>query len=175
MNGAKVSLRSKSIADARRDYLWQKDPELMGFSGNPPLKESFLEYLAQSMASYKPSNYVEIFAIRTLDNNRHIGNCALYEIDRENSSAQLGITIGERDFWSKGFGEDAVKLLAHYAFETLGLQRLWLKTLEDNTRALRCFQKSGFNPCGSIFLVGHHYTLMEKFNQANVNKGVVQD
>jgi RimJ/RimL family protein N-acetyltransferase len=175
LNGTKVSLRPKSIADARRDYHWQKDAELMAFSGNPPLKESFLEYLAQSMTSYSPTEQTEVFAIRTLEDNRHIGNCALYEIDREESVAQLGITIGDRDFWCKGFGEDAVNLLARYAFETMRLQRVWLKTLEDNIRAFRCFQKSGFSPCGSIYREGRYYILMEKLNQTCINESALQE
>jgi hypothetical protein len=88
LTGEKVCLCPKSIADARRDYAWQKDAELMAFSGNLPLKESFLEYLAQSVASYQLQTDVEMYSIRTLNDNRHIGNCALYGINRHNGPAQ---------------------------------------------------------------------------------------
>jgi RimJ/RimL family protein N-acetyltransferase len=115
LNGQKVSLCPKSIADARRDYIWQKDAELMAFSGNEPLKESFLEYLAQSVTSYSPKADVEMFAIRTMSQNRHIGNCALYNISRAEGEAQLGIAIGERDCWGQGYGADAVRTLVGYA------------------------------------------------------------
>jgi len=161
LNGSKVSIGLKSIADARRDFRWQKDAELMAFSGNRPLKESFLEYLAQSVTAYSPKSEVEMFSIRTLQENRHIGNCALYQIDRDAGEAQLGITIGERDYWCKGYGEDAVKVLSRYAFEQIGLQRLRLKTLKDNDRARRCFEKCGFKVRGTVLHEERWYTLME--------------
>jgi RimJ/RimL family protein N-acetyltransferase len=161
LNGLKVCLTPKSIADARRDYKWQKDAELMEFSGNLPLKESFLEYLAQSVSAYSPKSDLEMFAIRTLPDNRHIGNCALYQIDRGAGEAQLGITLGQRECWGKGYGQDAVRVLAAYAFSELGMRRLLLKTLQDNHRAKRCFEKAGFKTCGSLVHGGRSYTLME--------------
>ena len=161
LTGLKVCLGSKSITDARRDYRWQKDAELMAFSGNEPLNESFLEYLAQSVISPSNKQDMEIFSIRTRQGNRHIGNCAIYEINRTEGEAQLGISIGERDYWGKGYGEDAINTLSAYAFRELGLLRLRLKTLRDNTRAQRCFEKCGFKPCGMLLHQGRYYVQME--------------
>ena len=161
LNGQLVSLSPKSIADARRDYRWQKDAELMAFSGNQPLKQSFLEYLAQSVSSYSQKADIQMFAIRTNKENRHIGNCALYHIDLAKGEAQLGITIGERDCWGKGYGEDAVKVLSRYAFTKLGLIILRLKTLKDNDRARCCFEKAGFSACGTLLHEGRWYNVME--------------
>jgi RimJ/RimL family protein N-acetyltransferase len=160
LNGTRVALTPKSIADARRDYKWQKDAELMSFSGNKPLKESFLEYLTQSVTAYSPKSDIEMFAIRVIQDNRHIGNCALYQIDRTAGEAQVGISIGDRDYWGKGYGEDTVKVLSLYAFTELGLQRLRLKTLKNNERARKCFGKAGFKDCGEILHDGQWYCLM---------------
>ena len=156
-----MCLRPKSMADARHDYRWQKDAELMAFSGNEPLRESFLEYLVKNMAPSGATETMEVFAIRTIQENDHIGNCALYNIDRTVGEAQLGIAIGERDYWSKGYGREAVALLVNYAFDVLGLAKLCLKTLDDNTRARKCFEKCGFRPCGTLLHDGHCYVLME--------------
>jgi len=161
LTGRKVCLCPKSIADAEQDYYWQKDTELMAFSGNEPLKMSFSDYLTQSMAAYNPGGEMEIFAIRTTPENRHIGNCALYHIDQTAGEAQLGIAIGEQDYWSKGCGSEAVKILSNYAFAKFGLVRLRLKTLENNARAKRCFEKCGFTPCGTLTYEGRRYILME--------------
>ena len=133
----------------------------MALSGNEPLKESFLEYLADSVTAYRNKDEVEVFAVRTLAENRHIGNCALYAIDREAGEAQLGISLGERDCWGRGYGADAVKCLVRYAFDGLKLLRVRLKTLEHNSRARRCFEKCGFTPCGALLLDGRSYILME--------------
>jgi len=159
--GFKVSLNPKTITDARRDYNWQKDAELMAFSGNQPLRESFLEYLISSASAYSTNNETEVFAIRTLQENRHIGNCAIYQIDYTVGEAQLGIAIGERNYWGKGYGCDAVKVACTYAFDQLKLAKLRLKTLENNTRARLCFEKCGFAPCGTLYYEGRHYILME--------------
>ena len=161
LTGLKVRLCPKSIADARRDYRWQKDAELMALNGNEPLRESFLEYLTQGVAAYDGTAEIETFAICTLPENRHIGNCALYYIDRTVGQAQLGITIGERDCWGQGYGCDAVAVLSNYAFRELGLLKLGLRTLENNDRAKRCFVKCGFAPCGALVLDGRSYILME--------------
>jgi RimJ/RimL family protein N-acetyltransferase len=133
----------------------------MAFSGNEPLRESFLEYLATSASAYSTTEETEVFSIRTVAENRHIGNCALYQIDRTSGEAQLGIAIGERDCWGNGYGYDAVQLLCRYAFDQLGLAKLRLKTLDDNARARRCFEKCGFVPCGTLRQEGRQYILME--------------
>ena len=161
LSGLKVCLCPKSVADARQDYSWQKDAELMAFSGNEPLTESFPEYLTQSLTAHSPQGIMEVFAVRTVQEGRHIGNCALYYIDHPAGEAQLGIAIGERDCWSKGYGSEAVKMLSHYAFDKLGLAKVRLKTLENNNRAKRCFEKCGFTPCGTLLHEGRHYVLME--------------
>ncbi|MCL2149872.1 MAG: GNAT family N-acetyltransferase [Dehalococcoidia bacterium] len=159
--GLKVRLCPKSAADARSDYRWQKDAELMALNGNEPLRESFLDYLTLSAADYGTANGMEMFAIRTLSENRHIGNCALYQLDHAAGEAQLGITLGERDCWGHGYGHDAMMTMVNYALESLGLVRLHLKTLENNDRARRCFEKCGFSPYGKLLHEGHQYILME--------------
>jgi len=161
LTGQNICLYPKSIADARLDYRWQKDAELMALSGNAPLRESFLEYLTRNVSAYDAAAGMESFAIRTQPENRHIGNCALYNIDYAAGEAQLGIAIGERDCWGKGYGLDTVMVLINYAFDQLGLVKLCLKTFENNNRARRCFEKCGFTPCGALLQDGDHYVLME--------------
>jgi RimJ/RimL family protein N-acetyltransferase len=56
----------------------------------------------------------------------------------------VGIGIGERDYWGKGYGTDAMKLCLQYAFMELGAQRVSLGLLEYNARALKSYEKAGF-------------------------------
>ena len=56
----------------------------------------------------------------------------------------MGIHIGERDFWGKGYGTDALRVLLHYGFDELNLQRVSLSVLEGNARAMRSYEKCGF-------------------------------
>jgi RimJ/RimL family protein N-acetyltransferase len=74
---------------------------------------------------------------------------------------EVGIMLGERDYWDRGYGTDAVATLVDHIFTTTEFQRLHLKTLDWNHRAQRCFLKSGFTPCGQMIKNGHQFVLME--------------
>ena len=69
-----------------------------------------------------------------------------YDLDSVNMQAELGIVIGDRDYWSNSYGYDAVTTLLDHMFREKNLKRVYLHTLEWNARAQRCFEKSGFKP-----------------------------
>jgi len=60
----------------------------------------------------------------------------------------LGIVIGEKDCWGKGYGQDAVRLLLDYAFNLLNLNSIMLGTFSFNERAIACYKKVGFREIG---------------------------
>lgn len=73
-----------------------------------------------------------------------IGLISLMELDWRNRTAELGIYIGEHEYLARGFGRDAVLTLLRFAFRELGLHRIYLSVFEENRRAIRTFQRSGF-------------------------------
>ena len=99
-------------------------------------------------------------AIETLD-GKHIGNCTCYDIDEKKSEGQLGIMIGDRDYWDQGYGTDAITTMINLVFRTTNLQRLYLKTLDWNLRAQKCFRNCGFTECGYLKRDGMNFLLME--------------
>jgi len=171
MVGTKVKLRGKILADARDDYIWQTDPELAGFDAASPLAISFSWYLSDyANRLHYPSTARYWFAIETLD-GKHIGNCTYYNVDETKSEAELGIMIGNRDYWDKGYGADAVSTLVSYIFRHTDLNRIYLKTRDLNTRAQKCFQKCGFIPYGHLVRDGFSFVLMEiRCNQREKQK-----
>ncbi len=84
------------------------------------------------------------FAIRTRRDDRLIGLIGLYTIFWPHRDAFMGINIGEREYWGKGYGTDALRVLLRYAFDELNLQRVSLSFLEGNERAMRSYEKCGF-------------------------------
>jgi len=159
--GSKVRLRHKKLSDVRNDYRWQSDPELARLDAAPVLKASLPVYLLDyTDGIHKPGPSRYPLAVETLD-GKHIGNCTCYDIDEDRSEAQLGIMIGERDYWDKGYGTDAVYTLVNHVFLNTGLQRIYLKTLEWNVRAQKCFQNCGFTSCGYLHRNGNDFTVME--------------
>lgn len=89
-----------------------------------------------------------VFSIVTLDADTLIGRCLLFNIDHVNQKAMLGIVIGEKDYWGKGYGQEAIKLLLDYGFNLLNLNSIMLGTFSFNERALACYRKVGFKEIG---------------------------
>ena len=159
--GKKIVLRDKSLADAKDDYAWRTDPELAQLDAAPQVTASFPEFLLDYISELRCSNLIRrSFAIETQD-GKHIGNCGYYGVDETKGEAEVGITIGNRDYWDKGYGADAVITLVDYIFRQTKLNRIYLKSLDWNTRAHRCFRKCGFVQCGHLVRDGFNFVLME--------------
>ena len=159
--GSKIKLRDKRLADAAEDYAWQTDPELAQLDAAPLLTGTFLQYqsdYADELHYLHPSR--RQFAVETLD-GKHIGNCSYYGIDKLKGKAELGIMIGKRDYWNKGYGADTVSTLVGYIFRHTNLKRIHLKTLNSNIRAQKCFKKCGFIPYEHVVRNGYSFMLME--------------
>ncbi len=160
--GEKVRLREKRVSDAALDYQWQTDAELTALDAAPVTRMSFQQFLAEYIRELRfPSPSRRRFAIETLE-GRHIGNCTYYSIDLRKGEAEIGILIGDRDYWGRGYGTSAVCTLVEYIFTQTTLTRVYLKTLEDNTRAQRCFANCGFAPYGYLKSEGYRFLLMEQ-------------
>lgn len=164
LTGNKVALREKRLTDARNDYAWETDPELAQLDASPMVTGTFSQYLLDYVSELHDSSPTRHrFAVETLD-GQYIGNCAYYNINETKGEAELGIIIGDRNYWDKGYGADAVTTLVNYVFRESNLHRIYLKTLESNTRAQKCFQKCGFNPSGHLVKDGFSFVLMEMYH-----------
>jgi RimJ/RimL family protein N-acetyltransferase len=159
--GDLVVLREKRLADAENDYRWRTDAELARFDAARPFAASFNDYVAlfKDELAY-PSPYRRSLAIED-NGGRHIGNVMYYNIDTLRREAEIGITIGEREFWNRGYGADAVRALAQHIFRVTGFRRVYLKTLDWNRRAQRSFEKAGFRSCGRSRRAGNSFVVME--------------
>lgn len=143
-------LRSKRFSDVDRDYSWRSDPELAELDATSPIRLSLDEYGRHYRDELEyPSPWSVRYAIETLDGT-HIGNAMYYDIDRSKGHCELGIMIGERDYWSRGYGTDAVITLLRAIFEEAGLERVYLHTLDHNKRAQKSFKKAGFEDLETV-------------------------
>lgn len=160
--GDLVRLREKRVEDAESDYAWRRDPELAGYDAAKPLTMSFTTFAATIAEELGyPQNHRRSFAIEELSGARHIGNVMYYGYDPAQGEAELGITIGDRDYWSQGYGTDAVAAMLRYLFEQLGLRRVFLHTLTWNHRAQECFLRAGFSRVREVTRGPHDFVLME--------------
>ena len=161
IKGSKVIIRSKKAADAKNDYRWQTDPELSALDAMTPTIMPYVEFYREYLNWLRHPYYGRItFGVDTPE-GKHIGNCVYYNIDEVKNETEIGLMIGDRDYWGQGYGTDVISTLIGYIFRNLKFKRVYLKTLEDNFRAQRCFEKCGLAPCGHKEQDGYKFLLMD--------------
>ncbi len=124
---------------------WDRDSECsrLAESGYTRLwsEKKIKDWIEKDME--KDSSEAFQFSIHTLSDDTLIGYVTLHP-DWIQGDAWIGITIGERDYWGKGFGADAMRLIMQYGFLELNLRRMTLALHSYNERALKSYQKVGF-------------------------------
>ena len=100
------------------------------------------EWIEKEIEKESPENI--FFMIYTLEDNRLIGQIGLDDIQWSHGDAFVGISLGERQDWGKGYGTDAMRVLLRYSFIELNLHRVSLDVFEYNPRAIRSYEKAGF-------------------------------
>jgi RimJ/RimL family protein N-acetyltransferase len=162
MEGKLVRLRGYERSDLDALMKWVNDEEVTDFLG--PLliyplssiaEEQFIEGAANS------SDTSRTFVIETLAERKYIGSIAFHVIDWINRSAGLGVVIGDKSCWGKGYGTDAMRVMMRLAFDKMNLHRLWLHVFDFNLRAISSYEKCGFKREGVLreerYLHGRYY------------------
>jgi len=138
-------------------------------------EETSKAYLKKAL---EDSNF-HYYGIFTKDENL-IGGISLDNVNYTNRTATLGITIGEKQEWGKGYGTEAVALMLDYGFFILNLNNIMLTVFDYNLRAKRCYEKVGFKIMGkrrkARFFAGKYHDeiymdiLAEEFKNSKIRK-----
>ena len=156
LEGKLVRLRAVEQEDLERDVTWVNDREVTRFlSMRYPISRAEEERWLRDRPPNDFSNG-PFFAIETKD-GVHIGNTNLMPANPEDRKAGLGIMIGDKEYWSNGYGTDAVVTLLHFGFGEMNLNRIWLHVFDYNERAQACYKKCGFVEEGR--LRQHYYSM----------------
>lgn len=144
IKGDRVYLRRMCRGDANSEYLsWLRDPEVTRYLEIRDMKYTLP--LLRRYVSKTISDEKNLFLAVILKKSRlHIGNIRLGPIDRQNSNAAIGVMIGAKQYWGKGYGTEAVGLVVRYAFDKLKLHRVYAGCLVSNVNSARLFEKLGF-------------------------------
>lgn len=149
LEGQVVNLRALEVTDAERVYRWVNDRDVTRFtSARYPYSMADEEAWLRDMAMNSYGDGVRL-AIETKA-GEHIGTLELRETRSEDRKAELAVTIGEKGYWSRGYGTDAVLTALRFAFHEMNLNRVWLTTMEYNSRAIACYKKCGFSDEGRL-------------------------
>ena len=90
------------------------------------------------------------FGVRTIADDRLIGEINLEMVNWSGRDAFVGLSIGERENWGKGYGSEMMQLLLQFAFLEVNLRRVTLTVFEYNPRAIRVYEKAGFQQEGRL-------------------------
>jgi RimJ/RimL family protein N-acetyltransferase len=147
LTGEKCYLSPIDENDAEKFTEWLNDldvtqylPAIYSRSINVKNEKELLEKLA------KEHNY----SIIDISTNELIGNCGFHHTDNINQTSELGIFIGNKAFWDKGYGTEALLLLMDFGFKVLNLHNITLCVVSFNKRAIKVYERIGFKMIGKI-------------------------
>ncbi len=146
LEGEVVRLRPFGDDDVPRMVDWFTDPDVLHWlhlSEDPPELIGSVDAHRERWERIRDDPSQLSWCIETKD-GRPIGDIGLLAIHPTHHRAELGITVGEKEYWNRGYGADAIRTLLRHAFGEMGLRRVQLITDEDNARGIRCYEKSGF-------------------------------
>lgn len=140
----RIQLRHLQLSDVTEKYCeWMNDPEVNQYMDSrfyPPTFEHLRDYVARTL---EDPNTVFV-AIILKENNEHIGNIKLGPINHHHRFGDVGVVIGEKDCWGKGYAAEAISLLTSHAFKVLKLHKLTAGCLASNHGSFKAFQNAGF-------------------------------
>ncbi len=150
IEGERIYLREITLQDAdNREYCrWMNDKQVTQYT-----ESRFQRNTAKTLRSFisQMSNDDNVFfAIISKDNNKHIGNIKIGPINKIHNFAYVGLIIGDKSYWNKGYGTEVIRLVVDYAFAELCIHKLIAGVYSNNVGSLRAFTKSGFATEGII-------------------------
>lgn len=156
--GDRIYLSPRNSEDVEIFTEWLNDFETTDYVG----RSGILTSLESERKYLDENNSPEAtFVIVTLDEDKMIGTVSLENVDWLNRTATLGIFIGDKNYRSKGYGAEAIKLILEYGFKYMNLYNIKLDLMEFNSRALKCYEKCGFKEYGRRrkckFIDGKYY------------------
>jgi RimJ/RimL family protein N-acetyltransferase len=150
LRGNKVILRPVRRSDLPNLLRWFNDPEVTQYLGiYLPMTEMVEEKWIESIGTTRLLTDV-LFIIEAVEESgtKPIGDTGLGNINPKDHNAGFGIAIGEKDYWSKGYGTEAARLLVNYGFEQLNLHRITSGAIAFNDRSIRMHRSLGFKEEG---------------------------
>lgn len=143
--GERIRLRAIERDDLPMFVSWINDPEVRaGLQLFLPISMAQEEMWFESVLKRSLETQPMVIEVQELDKWVPIGDTGMFDHDTQAHSAELGIMIGNKAYWNKGFGTEAIELMLKHCFETLNLNRVSLRVYENNLGAIRCYEKAGF-------------------------------
>jgi RimJ/RimL family protein N-acetyltransferase len=163
--GKRIRFRAPERSDLATFVKWINDPEVRaGVSLFLPMSLTQEEQWFAEMQKRPEEERPLTIEVNENGKWQAIGNIGFFKIDSISRSSEVGIMIGNKDYWDKGYGTESMKLILKHGFYTLNLNRIFLRVFANNPRAIRCYEKVGFVLEGrmrqAIYTEGEYFDIL---------------
>lgn len=157
--GEKVSLAPICIEEAEKFASWLNDLAIALPFGEEAYTVVTAETQRRDLSKAQEANVnYHVFSIIENQTDSLVGRCLIFDIDYINRSAKIGLFIGDKECWNKGYGGETVRLLLDYGFNLLNLNSILIYAYSFNEKAIHCYKREGFKEIGRIRearIIGH--------------------
>lgn len=150
LKGKRVVLRPLKESDVSYFTKWFNDLDvILNLNHYLPMSELVeREWIRDLLTKRRESDIVFMIEILRKGKNIPIGSCGLHKINWKDRNAEFGIAIGEKRYWSNGYGTEAGELILDYAFNHLNLHRVHSLAYAFNEKSIGLHLKLGFEQEG---------------------------
>lgn len=149
LKGEKVILKQSALKHVPLYWKWIRDKRVTRYMTGAQFPKTYAEEL-KWFRGMKRKKDEKLFIILDAATKKPIGNLGIHQISYYNCKASIGIMIGEKAYWNKGFGTNAMKTALFYCFNTLKLNKVSLTVDVDNIGGMKCYRKCGFKKVGFL-------------------------
>ena len=151
LRGERVYLRRPTMSDASKVFHWERDDEVWRYDPHRPFSESMIEFLPIFERNYVRGNGQQFWFIIEDEKHIPIGTITYFNIDYRLEQVEIGLGLGDKTRWGKGYGPEAIGVLVQYLFSLPGLTRIYAETALANRPSRRAFAKAHFVEIGQIY------------------------
>lgn len=150
LEGNKVVLKYITEDDISKEYLnWLNDEHVVkGLDTVPqPYTMSMLRAYVENILN---NENIHMFMVLDKESKENIGTAKIHNISLKNGTCNLGLMLGNKKFWGKGYGQDAYNTVIDYVFRNLKIRKIWELANEDNIASLSMCKRAGFQIEGHL-------------------------
>lgn len=168
LHGERTYLRLPRMSDAGYVFNWERDDEVWRYDPHRPFSSNMAEFLPLFERNYIRGNGRQYWFIIEDEQHIPIGTITYFNIDYRSGQAEMGLGLGDKSRWGKGYGPAAIRTLVEYLFSQPGFIRIYAETALANFPARRAFAKANFVEVGQIYdprSSGEPWVLLERWKE----------
>lgn len=149
--GERITIRRPTSNDAEKVFHWERDEEVWRYDPHRPYSHSMAEFVPLFERNYVRANGRQFWFIIEDEQHIPIGTITYFNVDARMGQVELGLGLGDKTHWGKGYGSEAIRTLVRYLFTSPNISRVYAETAQANHPARRAFARANFVEVGQIY------------------------